>query len=295
MSRVIVAGHVNWDVTLCVDRLPKPDGEARIEDQHHGGGGSAANVAAGLANLGYSVGLIGSVGTDDIGDDLCQTLSKQGINIDGLRRVDGKTTVKYLLVADSGEVAVLGNDGVNEALSPEEITPERIRQADHLHVTNHRPETLATLTKHAENAGLSISVDLGRRSADREFTATLKRADIVFGSHHELTALFGTPEAGVKTDRSIVCTRGADGATVYTAEDSYTHPGVSTAVIDTSGAGDAFVAGFLYTWLAEGDYETALAVGNACGAQASTTRGAQSQLDPKAVTAMLKCSTPLDR
>ncbi|MCO8268933.1 carbohydrate kinase family protein, partial [Haloferax sp. AB510] len=48
MSRVICAGHVNWDVTLRVDALPEPDGEATVESRVGAGGGSAANVASGL-------------------------------------------------------------------------------------------------------------------------------------------------------------------------------------------------------------------------------------------------------
>ncbi len=47
--RVLCAGHVNWDVTICVDDLPAPDGESVVTDQYQAGGGSAANTAAALA------------------------------------------------------------------------------------------------------------------------------------------------------------------------------------------------------------------------------------------------------
>jgi hypothetical protein len=55
MVRVLSAGHVNWDVTLRLDELPEPDGEARINSQSSGGGGSAANTAVALSSLGVDV------------------------------------------------------------------------------------------------------------------------------------------------------------------------------------------------------------------------------------------------
>ena len=64
MSRVVCAGHVNWDVTLRVDRLPAPDGEAVICGQAESGGGSAANTAAVLVGLDCDPLLLGSVGED---------------------------------------------------------------------------------------------------------------------------------------------------------------------------------------------------------------------------------------
>ncbi len=67
MSRVICAGHVNWDVTLRVDALPEPDGEARITDRSRSGGGSASNAAVALAGLDADPPVLGSVGRDDHG------------------------------------------------------------------------------------------------------------------------------------------------------------------------------------------------------------------------------------
>ncbi len=287
MVRVAVAGHVNWDVTLCVDRLPAPDDEARITDRFRGVGGSAANVASALADLGVAVEVIGSVGTDELAVDARAALTDRGVDTDGLRHVGGDTTVKYLLVAETGEVAVLGNEGVNEALSPEDIDSSRIAGATHLHVTNHRPETLATLTRIAADAGASISIDLGRRAADREFTEALERADIVFGSEHELKALFDTPARGVRSDRVIVCTQGADGAGLYTDTGDHTVAGHDVDVVDTSGAGDAFAAGYLRAWLSGATHDRALSVGNACGALATTTHGAQSTLKRTSVGTLL--------
>ncbi len=287
MVRVVVAGHVNWDVTLRVDRLPDPDDEARIQGRFRGVGGSAANVASALADLGVAVEVVGSVGTDELAVDAHAALANRGVDTDGLRHVGGDTTIKYLLVADNGAVAVLGNEGVNEALGPDDIEADRITEATHLHVTNHRPETLAALTRVATEADVSISVDLGRRAADREFSASLERADIVFGCARELGALFGTPEGGVRTDRTVVCTEGEAGARVLTDTGEYTVTGHEVDVVDTSGAGDAFAAGYLRAYLGGATHERALTVGNACGALATTNHGAQTTLEIDAVGNLL--------
>jgi len=86
---VLTAGHVNWDVTLRVDRLPQPDGEASIRSQRQSGGGSAANVAAALAGLDVDTGLIGSVGDDDNGLLAHRELEAAGISLAGVRVVEG--------------------------------------------------------------------------------------------------------------------------------------------------------------------------------------------------------------
>ncbi|QLK24947.1 PfkB family carbohydrate kinase [Natrinema zhouii] len=275
---VLAAGHVNWDVTLRVDRLPEPDGEASIRSQRQSGGGSAANVAAALAGLGVDAGLIGSVGDDDNGLLARRELENAGVSIAGVRVVEGaETAVKYLLVDDSGEVSILGNDGVNEAVTPADIEPDRIRAADHVHLTGQRPDTAAAIAQVASDAGVTVSFDPGRRFADREYGETLALADIVFVTDREATVLLETESADVAVeDRIVVITCGADGAEAYTPDGSAAHPGFDVDPVDTAGAGDAFAAGFLATWLAERNIDRALAYGNACGALTASRDGARS-------------------
>ena len=80
MVDVLVVGHLNWDVTLRVDTLPVPDGEAAIVDRDEHAGGSAGNVAVGLAQLGVAVGVGGCVGTDDRGEQIVTELRAAGVD-----------------------------------------------------------------------------------------------------------------------------------------------------------------------------------------------------------------------
>lgn len=292
MVRVISAGHVNWDVTLRVDALPEPDGEARIESQQRSGGGSAANVAAALAGMDVESGLIGSIGTDENGLLVRRELASTGVDLDHLIEVDtGETAVKYLIVAADGEVLVFGNDGVNEDLFPDDIDADYVTAADHLHLTSQRPETAAELGRIAQEAGLSVSFDPGRRLGKRDFSLPLAYSDIVFLNEREAaTILDGDLEhpSSELYGRVVVTKHGDKGAAVHTPEASYIHPGFGVESIDTTGAGDAFAAGFLATYLEHGDYERAVEFANACGALASREEGARTAPTRAEVEAFLE-------
>ena len=283
MGSVLTAGHVNWDVTLHVDRLPEADGESAIHAQHQSGGGSAANVAVALSGFEIDTGLIGSVGDDDNGLLAQRELEAAGVSLDGLRVVDdAPTAVKYLLVDDDGEVAVLGNDGVNEAVSPADLDRERIRSVDHVHLTGQRPDTAAAIASAARAGNAVVSFDPGRRLGDRDYSAALSVADIVFANDREATAVLDDEYAGSAfSDRLVVVNHGSDGAVAHTPEGSYSHPGFDVDPVDTTGAGDAFAAGFIATTAETdrrrpADIERALEYANACGAITAAREGARS-------------------
>ena len=277
MVTVLTAGHVNWDVTLRVDTLPAPDGESTIRSQHQGGGGSAANVAVALSRLEVDAGVIGSVGDDDNGLLARRDLERVGVDLSGVRVVEGaETAMKYLLVDADGEVAVLGNDGVNEAVRPEDVDPETVREAFHVHLTSQRPDTATRIAEIADEAGIPISFDPGRQLGRREYGETLEHADVIFLNDREAEAILEAEYPGSDfSDRIVVVKRGGDGAQIHAPEGSYVHPGFDVESVDTTGAGDAFAAGFIATRLRGGDLERALEYANACGALAASEQGAR--------------------
>ncbi len=284
MARIVCAGHVNWDLTLRVPRLPDPDGEVTVTEQQSAGGGSAANVAAGLAGLGHDVALLGSVGDDERGRRAVADLTAAGVDCSLLRTVAGETAVKRLLVDDRGQVTVLAADGANEAFAASDLPERRLAAADHLHLTGQDPDTARRLAERAVAAGVPISVDPGRR-IDRPATETvLARADIVFLNDSEAAT---ARREGLldRTAGATVITQGADGAELKTDETVHSHAGFRSNLVDTTGAGDAFAAGYLSARLDGADREEALAVANACGALAVESLSARTRLTPEAVTA----------
>lgn len=276
--RVVCAGHVNWDVTFRLDRLPDPDDEAHIRSQRQGGGGSAANVAAALCGLDVGAGLVGSVADDEHGLLVRRGLSDAGVDLDGLRVVDGQTAVKYLLVDDDGEVAVLGTEGANEAVGPDDVDPAYVTAGEHVHLTSQRPETAVRIAEVATDAGLGVSFAPGRRVADRDYGPVLERADVLFLNEREAAAVRRPDD-----DRTLVVTHGSDGATLESPDGDASDGGYDADAVDTTGAGDAFAAGFLAAWLERRDAAEALSVGNACGALAAAAEGPRVDLSWEAV------------
>lgn len=290
MVRVVAAGHVNWDVTLRVAALPEPDGEARISSQYRSGGGSAANVAAAIAGYGVDAAIIGSVGDDEPGFLARRELERDAVDVSQLRTVrNAETTVKYLVVDADGEVMVLGNEGANESFGVADVDPAVVREADHLHLTSQRPETAMEFAELAREGDATVSFDPGRRIAEQDYGPLPETADVFFANRREADiALSGTDpaDAVAGTDRLLVVKRGGNGARVYTDGAVVEHPGFDITPVDTTGAGDAFAAGFLAVvlggWDAEArdsihdaDLERALAVANACGAMAACEEGAR--------------------
>lgn len=271
---VICAGHVNWDVTLYVDRLPSVDGEASIVDQHQSGGGSASNTAFVLATLGLSPVLLGSTGADEYGSLVEDELTDVGVDCTALEQVPGDvTTVKYLVVDRSGQVMVLANDGANEAFESESLPEDAYERARHLHLTSQRPATAAELARRAVDAGLSVSFDPGRRIDVREYEQVYRLAEILFLNESEAEMVDDSTVDDL--DGITVIKRGQDGAQAESGEKEIVHDGFDAEPVDTTGAGDAFAAGFIATWIDGASLERAIAIGNACGALATQVNGAR--------------------
>jgi ribokinase len=291
--KVVAAGHINWDVTIHVDRLPEPDGETRIERLEQSGGGSAANVAVGLVDLGGRSVVYGSVGGDESGALALRELASAGVDPGQvLVDADEPTSVKYVIVDGGGELLMLANDGANESFTAVGLDRDTLAAADHLHLTGQQPETAAALATAAAEAGATRSFDPGRRVGDREFDAALHATDVLFLNAPEADALADSTDIDPwePDDRVVAIKLGSEGATVRTPHGDVSHPGFDVDPVDTAGAGDAFAAGFLGAALREPeiadggfshdprDYQVPLLVGNACGAVAAETVTARADL-----------------
>jgi Sugar kinases, ribokinase family len=301
VTDVLCVGHVNWDVTLRVAELPAPDGEVQLRGTAEAGGGSAANVAVNLAGLGGDAALFGSTGTDETGERARRELTASGVETH-LVEAEGATAVKYLIVDGDGEVMVLSGAGQNEAFRATDL-PATALETGVCHLTNQPPAVAAAVAERARAHDTTVSLAPGRRLAERDFSTALASADLVFVNEREAASL-GTDPWGdrLRADAAVIVTLGAEGAAVHTREWTVTHPGFATTALDTTGAGDAFAAGYLAArrgvvsesvqaavpTTADGERslpgttvgnETtlgdALALANACGAVASRSLGAR--------------------
>jgi ribokinase len=264
--RVVVVGDVCTDVVVLLSGEPAPGSDRPAAIAQHGGG-AGANVAAHLAALGVPVVLAGCVGDDLPGAALTRELTGAGVT-PALRTVPGVPTGTVVsLVEPGGERSMLADRGASLHLAPGDVPVPG--PGGHLHLSGYtlldpRPRTagLAALAT-AVAAGCTVSVDpastgpLRAYGVDR-WLADTAVATLVFPNADEARLLTGCtdPAEAARTLATrhpvAVVSLGGDGA-LWAAGDLLVHrPAHRTEVLDTTGAGDAFAAGVLATWVAAG-------------------------------------------
>jgi fructokinase len=265
-------------------------------------GGAPANVAAAVAKLGMDAGFLGQVGDDPFGYFLAEVLREVGVDVSGLRFTPkARTALAFVSLRDDGErsFAFYRHPSADMLLTTGELDLSLIDRYKFFHFGSitliDDPVRGATLEaiEYARDRGLRISYDPNLRlalwnSADDARAGMwlgFRYANFVKISEEEVSFMTGKPAdegvADLWTDATelIMVTRGANGATAFTREGETHVPGHSVQAVDTTGAGDAFVAGMLYGILKHGEaYPTTLPeiinFANAVGALTTTERGA---------------------
>lgn len=268
-------------------------------------GGAPANVAVGLARLGIKSGFIGKVGDDEFGHFLARTLAQNGVDISGLCfSGQARTMLAFVSVAADGERDFLfyRHPSADMLLRPEEIDRDAIGSARLLHHGSisliSEPSRSATLAaiQAADEQGLWISYDPNLRpalwpssQAAREgLLAVWTSAHVIKVSREELAFLSGEDDwaRGAKKLwhgrlRLLVVTDGPRGCYYATASAQGHVSAYDAQTIDTTGAGDGFVAGLLAgllenedAWQHAGELEEVLRFASAVGALTTTKRGA---------------------
>jgi sugar/nucleoside kinase (ribokinase family) len=262
---VVVVGDLATDVVVLLDGAPAPGSDRPAAIRSHGGG-AGANVAVHLARLGTPVTFAGCVGDDAAGTGLVAELAAAGVS-PAVRTVAGAASGTIVsLVEPGGQRSMLADRGANLALRAADVpVPRR-----HLHLSGYtlfapgpRAAGLAALAA-ARAAGCTVSVDpastgpLAARGVDR-WLADTAAATLVLPNADEARLLTGCADPATAAralaarHAGAVVTLGADGA-LWAAGDVLVHrPAHAVEVVDTTGAGDAFTAGFLSVWLADRD------------------------------------------
>lgn len=262
-------------------------------------GGAPANVAVAIARMGYPAAFLGQVGDDPFGHYLKNVLIENHVNVEGLRfSADARTALAFVSLQANGErsFSFYRNPSADMLMQPADVAYDVIDTAKIFHYGSitliNEPARSATLAavEYARQKGLTISYDPNLRlslweneSAARQgMFAGLDYAHIVKVSEEELAFLLpdtpDNPAALWRADMQlIIVTRGEKGATLYTRDGKQAHHGgYSLKTVDTTGAGDSFVAALLSQILDYGDaypHHLDEIVRFACAAGALTTTG----------------------
>lgn len=265
---MIVVGDLVVDVVLGASTglAAHTDVPGRVALRH---GGSAATTSRWLARLGVRSTLVCSVGRDAIGRALVRVLRDDGVVVRA-RRIAGQRTGRIgVVVAAGGERSFVADRGAADLLAPEDLDPAWFDRTDHLHMPAYSllGQPLGLAGQHAidlaRRHGATVSIDLASvrplLAGGRAAALALVRStapDILFATAAEAEALVGRagPDRLVEFAPTVVLKRGSEGATVLALLNGSTlRFDIATRpllVSDSTGAGDAFDAGFLVAWLA---------------------------------------------
>jgi ribokinase len=273
MGRVVVLGSLNVDLVASVERHPGP-GETVLADGplHRFAGGKGGNQAVAAAAAGAVVRFVGAVGSDEAGQAYLQRLRSRGIDVSGVRVVDGTATGQaWITVDDDGENSIVVIPGANAHAALDDL-PEHLADlgpGDVLLVQLEVPvRIVAAAARTAHGQGARVVLNAAPYAALPHDVAAL--ADPLVVNEHEALQLADSDAAPT----SVLVTFGAAGCS-WDGTRSDGIPVDEADVVDTTGAGDAF-CGALAAALAEGaDRESAVRAGSEAGAAAVQHRGAQ--------------------
>lgn len=296
---ILAVGDLVWDVLVKPDAplLPGGDTTGRIALAP---GGSAANVAAWVARCGMPAGFIGKVGADVFGSIIVEDLEREGVTMHTVRTAERDTGVILALIDRMGQRSMVTNQGADFVLLPEDLPEQALREAGQVHITawslfTDPPRRAAIRAAQiAHEAGVSVSFDPASYQMIREMghdafheaSAGLP-VDMVFPNRDEGIALTATrePEAIAHAmarrypGATVVLKLDRDGCFVLSDTHAQHYPTDDVAVVDTTGAGDAFNAAFIARYRRDGDLAAAAQFANAIGGWVVSRYGARPAAD----------------
>lgn len=259
-------------------------------------GGAELNVAVALARLGHRASWSGKLGEDEFGSEILAFLRGEGVDVSGaVPDSDAPTGIyfKEQRALDKLRVHYYRAGSAASMMRFEDFDLDRLLSADLLHLTGITPalsESCRDLTRRlmdeANERGVLVSFDanvrfrlFGARDPREVLSPFVERADLLFFSDEEAQLLLGSedPKAVQRAAEDLraetIVVHAVGGAFVVKGEDLFEGPAYPVKAVDTVGAGDAFVAGFLSGWLRGWAVGESLDLANACGACAVTVPG----------------------
>jgi ribokinase len=290
---VVGFGALNLDKLYRVSKIAEAGEETFVKGFTASPGGSAANTIAGLARLGSRTGYIGKLADDPEGRYLLADLKKEKVDVSGvILSRSGRSGVCIGFIDDSGERALYIDPGVNDSLTFHEVKQEYADSSSFVHLTSFAGETpfntQKRLVKSLENA--RVCLDPGEFYAKKGLDALdsiLKRTSVIFPNEREIRTLTqnsyreGSKDLLARGVEIVAVKLGKRGCYVTDGRESYSIPTSKKEPKDTTGAGDAFCAGFIYGLLHEKDLYTCGKLGNFLASRCISRYGARTGLPSK--------------
>lgn len=289
---VIGFGALNVDMLLKVNHIAGAEEESFIENYTEACGGSAANTMVGLSRLGCKVGFIGKVADDHEGKLQVDCFTAEGVDTNGIIQAkQGKSGSVLGFVDKKGARALYINPGVNDILESREINLDYVAQTGFLHLSSFVGERPFRAQKKLVGMlpdAIKVSFDPGSVYAQKGLAAIeplIRSSYVLMPNALELEQLSGEPDfrkgaefmldMGVKI---VAVKLGSKGCYVTDENEQLKVDPFPVKAVDTTGAGDAFNAGFLYGLINEQSLYECGRLGNFVASKSVMKMGARAGL-----------------
>jgi len=288
---LLVVGEVNPDVVVRAAD-PRPvfgQVERWVDAIELVIGSSSAIFACGAARLGLHVAFAGVVGDDAFGRFMLTAMAERGVDVSAVRIDPAVPTGASVILSGPADRSILTAAGTIPLLRVADVPDALVARARHVHVGSvflldaARPD-LPALFRAARAAGATTSLDCNwdpREEWDGGIRALLAESDVFLPNAAEATRIAGTDDVETAAralaalgPRIVAVKLGPEGALAVTDQGAAARsPALAVDPVDTTGAGDAFDAGFLAAWLAGRPLGACLALGVACGSLSTRRAG----------------------
>ena len=252
---VIGFGHLNYDYLFKVENLGSAGSEVKILESKEEIGGSAANTICGLARLGFKTSYLGAIGDDSEGDKILKNLKKENIDTAFVKKKQGNTSKVLIFVDSKGERTMYIVSGVTKTFSLQDIELNQVEESKVLHMSHFATDKQfglqKTLANQLNKVKISYAPGASVKRGLKELEPILTKTHVLFLNKSEIETVTNLPyEDGAKSllklgVKIVAVTLGKEGCYVSDGKSSSLVPSIKTTVVDTTGAGDAFNAGFL--------------------------------------------------
>ena len=279
------------DHLIVVPAYPAFDTKVRFTDYKKSAGGQTATAMVSLQRLGLKTAYAGRFGSDEAGAFGRETLEKESVNLDFAQTIEGASNQVAFIIIDarSGERTIIWDRDERLSYDADEAPIELASRGRVLHIDAHDPPACAAMARAARDAGTIVTADID--NIYEGLSELLPLIDVLITSAefpHRLTGISDPRASLIETKARYGCpivgaTLGAEGALIYVDGQFVESPAfaVPGGCRDTTGAGDAFHAGFIYGMLRDDDLETCMKLGNAVAALKCRALGGRAALPTK--------------
>jgi sugar/nucleoside kinase (ribokinase family) len=313
-AQVVGIGSCGIDYFAIVPRLLGPDQKINADRLEIHAGGVTGNNLTQVARLGAKAAWLGLIGDDESGRLIIKAFADDGLDLSGIETIRGaKSTFTWIPVDAEGERSIYMFPNINGKLSPDEV---RTRFAKHIKTAKHFHTEASQLPLPPIKEGMQVAREAGVRvifdldvapsyfaqaklgSAD-DLLAALKMVDVLKpckAAAREITGETDYEEIANKLlalgPKVVAVTMGAEGSLIASRGKMAHVPALHVDVVDSTGAGDAFMGGLSYGLLQNWEHRHVGLFANACAAICCTKVGARAMGRYAEVTKLIKSERP---